>query len=51
MLCILCISILYFLVIEIWWGIVDENEFKFTKEEKEKLKQLRKSRKENKKNR
>ena len=50
MLCILGISILYFLVIVIWWEIVDYNEFKFTKEEKEKLKQLRKSRKENKKN-
>ena len=47
MLCILCISILYFLFIVIWWEIVDYNEFKFTKEEKEKLKQLRKSIKEN----
>ena len=50
MLCILGISILYFLVIIIWWEIVDYNEFKFTKEDKEKLKQLRKFRKENKKN-
>ena len=50
MLCIIGISILYFLVIVIWWGIVDYNEFKFTKEEKEGLKQLRKLRKENKKN-
>ena len=49
-LCIIGISILYFLVIVIWWGIVDYNEFKFTKEEKEGLKQLRKLRKENKKN-
>lgn len=50
MLCILGISILYFLVIVIWWEIVDYNEFKFTKEEKEELKKLRKFRKENKKN-
>lgn len=41
-LCIYGISILYFLVIVIWWKIVDYNEFKFTKEEKEELKQLRK---------
>lgn len=50
MLFILGISILYFLVIVVWWEIVDYNEFKFTKEEKEQLKQLRKFRKENKKN-
>ena len=50
MLCILGISILYFLVIIIWWEIVDYNEFKFNKEEKEELKQLRKSRKESKNN-
>lgn len=50
MLCILGVSILYFLIIVIWWEIVDYNEFKFTKEEKEELKQLRKFRKENKKN-
>ena len=50
MLCILGISILYFLVIVIWWEFVDYNEFKFTNEEKEELKQLRKFRKENKKN-
>ena len=50
MLCILGVSILYFLVIVIWWEIVDYNEFKFTKEEKEELEQLRKFRKENKKN-
>lgn len=50
MLCIFGISIFYFLVIVIWWEIVDYNEFKFTKEEKEELKQLRKFRKENKKN-
>ena len=50
MLCILGVSILYFLIIIIWWEIVDYNEFKFTKEEKEELKQLRKFRKENKKN-
>ncbi len=35
MLCIFGISIIYFLVIVIWWEIVDYNEFKFTKEEKE----------------
>ena len=45
MLSILAISIIYFLVIIIWWEIVDYGEFKFTKEEKEELKQLRKSRK------
>ena len=50
MLCIFGISIIYFLVIVVWWEIVDYNEFKFTKEEKEELKQLRKFRKENKKN-
>lgn len=49
-LCIFSISIIYFLVIAIWWEIVDYNEFKFTKEEKEELKQLRKLRKENKNN-
>ena len=49
-LCIFGISTLYFLVVVIWWEIVDYNEFKFTKEEKEELKQLRKFRKENKKN-
>lgn len=49
MLCILAISIIYFLVIIIWWEIVDYNEFKFTKEEKEELKRLRKIRKKNKK--
>lgn len=50
MLSILVSTVLYFLVVNIWWEIVDYNEFKFTKEEKEKLKQLRKLRKENKKN-
>lgn len=50
MLCIFGISIIYFLVIVVWWEIVDYNEFKFTKEEKEELKKLRKFRKENKKN-
>ena len=49
-LCIFGISILYFLVIVIWWEIVDYNEFKFTKDEKKELKQLRKLRKENKEN-
>ena len=49
-LCIIGISVLYFLVITIWWEIVDYNEFKFTKEEKQELKQLRKIRKDNKKN-
>ena len=34
-LCIFGISTLYFLVVVIWWEIVDYNEFKFTKEEKE----------------
>ena len=42
-LCILGISILYFLVIVIWWEIVDYNEFKFTKKEKKELKKIRKS--------
>lgn len=50
MLCVFGISIIYFLVIVVWWEIVDYNEFRFTKEEKEELKQLRKFRKENKKN-
>lgn len=48
-LCILSVSILYILVIVIRWGIVDYNEFKFTKEENEKLKQFRKLRKKRKK--
>jgi len=48
MLCVFGISIIYFLVIVVWWEIVDYKEFKFTKEEKEELKQLRKFR--NKKN-
>lgn len=50
MLCIFIISIIYFLVIIIWWEIVDYNEFKFTKKEKEELIQLRKFRKESKRN-
>ena len=50
MLCILGISILYFLVIVIWWEIVDYSEVKFTKEEKKELKMLRKFREENKRN-
>lgn len=49
MLCILGISILYFLIIVIWWEIVDYNEFKFTKKEKKELKKLRKFKKRNKK--
>lgn len=44
-LCILGISILYFLVIVIWWEIVDYNEFKFTKKEKKGIKKIRKSKK------
>ena len=48
MLCILGVSILYFLIIIIWWEIVDYNEFKFTKEEKEELKQLKKENNKNK---
>ena len=50
MICISVLSILYFLVIAIWWEIVDYQEFKFTKQEKEELKKLRKNKKENKKN-
>lgn len=48
--CILGISILYFLIIIIWWEIVDYKELKFTKEEKKELKQLRKFKKVNKNN-
>lgn len=48
-LCILVNSILYFLVINVWWEIVDYKEFKFTKEEKEELKKLRNIRKQKKK--
>ena len=47
-LCIAGLSVLYFLVIAIWWEIVDYNEFKFTKAEKEELKRLRRFRDENK---
>lgn len=49
-LCILGISVMYFMIIVIWWEIVDYNEFKLTKEEKKQLKQLRKFRKGNKNN-
>jgi len=45
MICILAITIVYYLIIIIWWEIVDYNEMKFTKEEEEKLRQLRKFRK------
>ena len=45
MICISVLSILYFLVITIWWEIVDYHEFKFTKQEKEELKKLRKNKK------
>ena len=48
-LCILSISILYFIVIKIRWGIVDYNEFKFTNEENEELRQFKKLRKKRKK--
>ena len=48
-LCILSISILYFIVIKIRWGIVDYNEFKFTNEENEKLRQFKKLKKKRKK--
>lgn len=48
--CILGISILYFLIIIIWWEIVDYKELKFTKEEKKELKQLRKFKKVNRNN-
>ncbi len=47
MICILVTSILYFLVIIIWWEIVDYNEFKFTNEEKEELKKFRKDNEKN----
>ena len=40
MLCIFGISIIYFLVIVVWWEIVDYNEIKFNKNEKIKLEQL-----------
>ena len=33
----LVIYILYFLIVLIWWEIVDYREFKFTKDEKEKI--------------
>ncbi len=42
-LCFYVVSIVYFLVIIVWWEIVDYNEMKFTKEEKEKLKELKKN--------
>lgn len=48
-LCILSISILYFIVIKIRWGIVDYNKFKFTNEENEELRQFKKLRKKRKK--
>lgn len=43
--CILGISILYFLIVVIWWEIVDYNELKVTNKEMEALNQLRKFRK------
>ena len=50
MVCIISISILYFLSITIWWAIIDYNEMKLTKEEKQDLKRLRNLAKENKSN-
>ena len=50
MVCIISISILYFLSITIWWEIIDYNEMKLTKEEKQDLKRLRNLAKENKSN-
>ena len=38
---LLCISILYFLIIVIWWEIVDYKEVKFNKEENENLKRVK----------
>ena len=49
MVCIIIVSILYFLVIIIWWEIVDYKEFKLAKDEQEELKQLKRVKKENKK--
>ena len=46
-LCILGVSILYFLIVVIWWEIVDYREFKSNKRKKEELKQLRRLIKEN----
>ncbi|UKI49692.1 MAG: hypothetical protein L6U99_13895 [Clostridium sp.] len=37
------ISIICFLVIVIWWEIVDYNEFKFTKEEKGRTETIKKN--------
>lgn len=47
-LCLIAISIIYFLTITIWWEVVDYKEFKFTKKEKDKLKKIKQSAKENK---
>lgn len=44
-LCIWLAGVIYYVTILIWWGIVEYNEMKFTKEEKEELKRLRESRK------
>lgn len=40
-----CVYFLYFIVITIWWGIIDHRLTRFTAEEKAELKRLRKSRK------
>ena len=40
-----CVYFLYFIIVTIWWGIVDYKLTQFTKEEKAELKELRKSRK------
>lgn len=45
MISLLSFSILYFIVITIWWEIVDYKEFKLTNEEKKEIKNLKKFRK------
>lgn len=41
MVCILMISIIYLIIVTIWWEVVDNREFKLTKEEKEVLKRVK----------
>ena len=42
---VFCTYFLYFILVTIWWNIVDYKLLRFTKEEKAELKRLRKSRK------
>ena len=42
---ILITSVLYIIIIIIWWELVDYKEIRFTEEEKEMLKEIKKTKK------